>query len=101
MDTAAARPKSLARGLAALSPACQQAIRLQSQALDHKLPFLERTGLRLHLLICKWCRRYTRQLKALHHAAPGYSDSIAESAPHALSAAAHQRIKERLEQERK
>ena len=35
-----------------LSPNCRDASRLQSEALDKKLSFAKRVGLRLHLLIC-------------------------------------------------
>lgn len=37
------------------------AIRLQ----DEDLPFVARTQLRVHLLICKRCRELTRQLETL------------------------------------
>lgn len=37
------------------------AIRLQ----DESLPLLARTQLRMHLLICKRCREFTRQLDTL------------------------------------
>jgi hypothetical protein len=45
-------------GLAALTLDCRQASRVQSEMLDHPLPLAKRLGLRLHLLICMWCRRY-------------------------------------------
>ena len=61
--------KTLARVMAALSPSCRQASRLQSEALDFNLPFLQRVGLRIHLLLCKWCRRYGEQIRFLREAA--------------------------------
>lgn len=51
--------------LRALLPTCEDSARLQSEALDRRLSRLERLGLRLHLLICKLCRNYSRQLRLL------------------------------------
>ena len=46
----------------ALSPNCKEAARLQSDALDHRLTWIQRIGLRIHLLLCVWCSRYGRQI---------------------------------------
>ena len=46
----------------ALAPNCRDAIRLQSDAMNRPLPFLQRLGLRIHLIFCVWCTRYGRQL---------------------------------------
>src|SRR6266576_7264137 len=92
--------KSVSRGIGSLSPACKEAVRLQSEALDHKLPLLQQIGLRLHLLICKWCRRYAKQIKTLHCAAHEHPDRIPESGSQTLSTAARERIKQRLQQEK-
>ena len=70
MNCLANMPKALARVMAVLSPNCRQASRLQSEALDHKLPVLQRVGLRIHLLLCKWCRRYGKQIRFLRDASP-------------------------------
>ena len=88
--------KTLTRGLADLSPNCKAASRLQSEALDHKLPLRQRFGLRAHLLLCKWCRRYGKQITFLHHAAHKHPDELAEPVPQKLSAEARERIKQRL-----
>ncbi len=44
---------------------CKEAIRLASEALDRRLPFRARLGLRMHLLMCTGCRSASRQMKAL------------------------------------
>lgn len=50
---------------------CKQASRLISQSLDRKLSLRERIGVRLHLLICDVCTRFSKQLRMmrqyLHH----------------------------------
>jgi len=33
-----------------------------SDSLDQRLPFYQRLGIRFHLLMCKLCRRYEKQL---------------------------------------
>src|SRR5882724_6899821 len=88
--------KTLVRGLADLSPGCKTATRLQSEALDRRLPLRQRFGLRGHLLLCKWCRRYGKQIAFLRSAAHEHPDELAEPIPQKLSAKARDRIKQRL-----
>src|SRR2546427_11661475 len=88
--------KTLTRGLADLSPNCKAASRLQSEALDHKLPSRQRFGLRVHLLLCKWCRRYGKQITFLRKAAHEHPDEMAEPVPQKLSVEARDRIKQKL-----
>ena len=88
--------RTLTRGLADLSPNCKAATRLQSEGLDRKLPFRQRFGLRFHLLLCKWCRRYGKQVIFLRKAAHEHPDKMAEPVPQKLSAEARDRIKQKL-----
>jgi len=88
--------KPFARVMAALSPSCREASRLQSEALDHKLATHQRVGLRIHLLLCKWCRRYGKQIRFLRDAAHDHSDELARPVPHKLSDSARERMKQRL-----
>src|SRR2546422_10882611 len=92
--------KPLVRGLADLSPKCKEATRLQSGALDRKLPFRQRFGLRLHLLLCGWCRRYGKQIRFLRDAAREHPDEMARPVPQKLSGEARARIRRRLHAER-
>jgi hypothetical protein len=89
--------KALTRGLGDLSPSCKAATRLQSEALDHKLPLRQRFGLRVHLMLCKWCRRYGKQITFLRDAAHEHPDELAEPVPQKLSNEARERIKQRLQ----
>ena len=84
-------------GCADLSPSCREASKLQSEALDHPLPPAKRIGLRLHLLICRWCRRYGKQIRFLRKAAGEHPDELTRSVPHSLTRDARARIKRRLE----
>jgi hypothetical protein len=80
-----------------LWPSCRDAARLQSRALDHPLPFFKRFGLRLHLLVCKWCRRYGRQIRFLRQAVQKHPEEWGEAAPQQLSPEARERIKRSLQ----
>jgi len=84
----------------ALSPNCKQASRLQSEAFDHKLSFIQHLGLRIHLLLCKWCRRYGEQLKFLRKAAHDHPDELIKPADQNLSSSARERIKQTLRAEK-
>jgi hypothetical protein len=97
LNTIIARLKS---ALNSLSPTCRDASRLQSEALDHPLPPVRRLGLWLHLLICKWCRRYGRQVRFLQHAAHEHPDELAEACPQKLSGEARARILKQLQKEK-
>jgi hypothetical protein len=81
----------------ALSPNCKEAIRLQSDALDRPLPWLQRVGLRIHLVLCVWCARYAKQVKFLHAAAQQCDHDHA--AKPVMPAEARARIKRRLQSE--
>jgi hypothetical protein len=89
--------RHLAGALGNLSLRCQQATRLQSEAMDRRLSFFQKLGLRLHLFLCKWCRRYGEQLKFLRSAARESEEHESRQEPERLSPEARQRIKQRLE----
>jgi hypothetical protein len=87
----------LAKTFRAFMPNCQEAIRLQSNALDCPLSPVQRIGLRLHLAMCRWCSRYAKQIKFLR--------TIARHRDHdydpkqAMPSEARERIKRRLQTE--
>jgi hypothetical protein len=81
---------------ASLSLNCQEAVRAQSEQLDHPLPRLTRIGLRLHLLLCKWCRRYGKQIRWLHQAAHNHDEKWAQTNASVLSKNARERMKRAL-----
>jgi hypothetical protein len=80
----------------ALSLDCREASCSQSESLDHRLPLAKRVGLWLHLLLCRWCRRYGKQIRFLRVAAHEHPEELEEAAPQKLSSEARDRIKRRL-----
>jgi hypothetical protein len=86
--------------LSELSPSCKEASRLQSAALDQKLTLGQRLGLRIHILFCKWCRAYGKQIKFLRLVAKKQgADDGQHSPPHELSPEARDRIRQKLRSE--
>jgi len=47
---------------------CKEVTRMVSESLDRALPFYQRMGIRIHLMMCKFCTRYRRQLLILSEA---------------------------------
>lgn len=46
-------------------PNCREMSRHSSHSLDARLTFFQRLGVGLHLIFCRFCRRYWKQLKWL------------------------------------
>ncbi|QBG48721.1 zf-HC2 domain-containing protein [Verrucomicrobia bacterium S94] len=46
---------------------CKEVSRLISESLDRKLPFRQRIGVRMHLMMCSLCRRYRAQAVYLRY----------------------------------
>jgi hypothetical protein len=88
--------KKLVNGLADISPNCKAANRLQSEAFDHKLSLPQRLGLRIHLVLCKWCRRYGKQIAFVHNTAHSHPDELTKSMPQQLSEESRERIRQQL-----
>lgn len=44
---------------------CKDATRLISEGLDHRLSIWQRINLRLHVMMCKACNAYKRQIEGL------------------------------------
>jgi len=89
--------KLLLQGAGDLSPSCKEATRLQSEAFDRPLRLRQRIGLRIHLLLCKWCRRYGKQIGFLRSVAHRYEEHEPCLPPQSLRPEARERIKQCLQ----
>lgn len=74
------------------TPNCAEMSRLASRSLDGSLTLKQRWQMRLHRVICAWCRRYLQQLSFLHTAAPQLEFPAGERLVRGLPAEARQRI---------
>lgn len=57
---------------------CKEITHLASRALDEELPLSQRIGIQMHLMMCKYCSRYARQLKFLRTVMSGYLSEQAD-----------------------
>jgi len=51
-----------------LKPTCREVHRLVSEGMDRDLSFVERTRMRLHLMVCDACTRFNGQMSLLRTA---------------------------------
>lgn len=65
-----------------LMPTCREVHRLVSEGLDRELSLVERTRMRLHLMVCDACTRFNGQMALLRKAMRGFPlDMDAPSGP--------------------
>lgn len=76
---------------------CKRTSVLVSQSLDRPLTWRERWAVRLHLLICVYCRRFAQQLQWMRRAMQGWQLQVAEDSEVALSQDARDRITQQLD----
>src|SRR5574341_990963 len=89
----------LAKVMGKFVPSCDQVTLLVSDSMDEKLPLKSKLGVAIHLLMCKWCRRFKQQLqliRTLVRNTPARTDGIHSHSPASLSAAAKERIERAL-----
>lgn len=58
-----------------LKPTCKEVHRLTSEGMDRELSLVERTRMRMHLLVCTACRNFTGQMAFLRRAMRNLSPS--------------------------
>jgi len=78
---------------------CKDATRLISESMDVSLPIGKRIGMRLHLLMCRFCSRYERQLLLIREAVRrivATEGKPGEPSGELLSEEAKERIRESL-----
>ncbi len=74
---------------------CHDMSRLSSQSLDTTLPRMTRFRMRVHWLICRWCRRYYAQIIVLRKACARLATTPPPSGP-TLPPEARERIRQKL-----
>jgi hypothetical protein len=72
---------------------CREVSRLVSESVDRKIPTHRRLGVKIHLLMCRFCSRYSKQIRLLGEIVRLYAESVPDRAHGALSSHARQRIK--------
>jgi hypothetical protein len=59
-----------------LSQSCAEATRLLSESQEACLPLPASLGLRLHLILCRQCRRYRRHLALMRSVFESYPENL-------------------------
>lgn len=80
---------------------CKEVSRLASERLDRKLTLRERVAFNLHVMMCRNCLRYARQLAILRQASDKLCLARRSPDSDGLSDEARERIARRLEEERR
>ena len=76
---------------------CKQSSQLISQSLDRPLTMRERFALKLHLFVCKYCKRFSQQVQTLRVAIKIMVSSIESNNNIEMSSAAKKRIADLVE----
>jgi len=79
------------------TPNCAEMSRLASRSLEQPPSMRKWLKMRLHYLICTWCKRYFTQLRFLHEAARHFDEHAGPLPVRSLSLEARRRIVERLQ----
>ena len=79
---------------------CKQTSQIISQSLDRPLTMRERVALKLHLLVCKYCKRFSQQVQTLRVAIKTVVSSIESNNNILMSSAAKKRIADMVEAHR-
>ena len=78
---------------------CKKVTYMVSESLDRELPLVQRMGIRMHLLMCKFCSRFRKQMLALSKISKYLDIQEAQLEPSvALSPEARSRINQALQQ---
>ncbi len=80
---------------------CKQTSQLVSQSLDRRLTWQERFAVKVHLWICKYCRRFSRQLLAVRSGLQRMTQSVEENTDLQMPSESKARIAKVLESELK
>ena len=76
---------------------CKQTSQLISQSLDRSLTLRERFALRLHLLICKYCKQFSQHMQTIRVALKQMTSSIESNDSIEMPSAAKSRILQSIE----
>lgn len=87
---------ALMRLMFRVMPSCRDISQLISDGMDRNLPLRKRLSIRLHVSMCKFCRRYEKQLHLLHEGVGHYADPEANVVEKSLSPAAKEKLEKVL-----
>jgi len=78
------------------TPKCREVVKLLSQSMEVKLPVTTRIRIGFHYLICIWCYRYGKQLRALRKVTSLLPEHVDDCSQEVLPYLSKERIKQVL-----
>ena len=79
---------------------CEDITKLLSQSMDRRLPLRKRMEIRVHVMMCRFCSRYRKQMIYLSNLLQLHAAHKEEPDPTiSLDSVARQRIKEALKKQ--
>lgn len=91
--------KRINEAIDVITPRCRENTRILSQGMDERLPLILRLRLRLHFVMCCYCKRYAEQLHYIRKAARGFPEFYGNTAAATLPVELKERIKAILRRE--
>ena len=79
---------------------CRQIARLVSESMDRKLSPGRRLGVRFHLLMCRHCARYKKQLHLMRRLIRGHASAGAKYSSTAMDDQAKERLRRLINKKR-
>jgi len=77
-------------------PSCDEVSRLTSMAMDENLSFRQKIGIKAHLMMCKWCRNFHKQMHLMRKVIHKGSNNPSDSKKTSLSPEARRRIEDSI-----
>ena len=87
---------AMMRLMVRVMPSCRDISQLISDGMDRHLPLRKRLSIRLHVSMCKYCRRYENQMHLLHEGVGHYADPEVNVVEKSLSPAAKEKLEKAL-----
>lgn len=78
---------------------CKHTSQLVSRSLDKKLTFRERLAVKMHLMMCKYCRRFEKQLHAIRKGLKTLAEQVEHDETIQMPPEVKSRIAERIKHE--
>ncbi len=80
-------------------PSCKDISRLVSESMERRLSWRKRAGIRFHLLMCRHCSRYQKQLILLQKLLRTQSESLTVSSQAKLNDKAKEKLRQLVDLE--
>jgi hypothetical protein len=78
------------------TPSCPEVVRIISQGMDQELSLLTRIKLRIHYLMCSFCKRYEKQLRSMRTMAREFPERIGDASEEKMPDEVKQRMRDAL-----